>query len=125
MWQMENNDCTKFQNGVLPCYNKLGSGQTWHDAYECTEKAIWHEFAAKSNASQEKKDVTSQIEEALEAGVPGMEAVAENFIKQQFAPLYGPNAPVLGAGARSNALTVGAILNASVTDNIVVSAASN
>jgi hypothetical protein len=57
MWQMAKNYRTKFQNGVLPFYNKLGSGQTWHDAYECTKKALWHEYATKSKLAQEKNGV--------------------------------------------------------------------
>jgi hypothetical protein len=62
MWQMAKNYRTKFQNGVLPFYNKLGSGQTWHDVYECTKKAIWHEFATKSNLAQEKKGVNGSMD---------------------------------------------------------------
>jgi hypothetical protein len=55
MWQMAKNYRTKYQNGMLPSYNKLSSGKTWHDAFECTKKALWHEYAMKSNTAQENK----------------------------------------------------------------------
>jgi hypothetical protein len=49
--------------------------------------------AAKLNnylkAQQLKKADWAMIKEALEAGVQGMESVAANFMKQQFANLYG------------------------------------
>jgi hypothetical protein len=54
-------------------------------------------------AQQLKKAYWVIIKESLEAGVPGMEAVATNFMKHQFALRYGTKAPVLAAGASSNA----------------------
>jgi hypothetical protein len=40
MWQMAKKYGTRYQNGVLPFYNELGYGQMWHNAFECTEKAL-------------------------------------------------------------------------------------
>jgi hypothetical protein len=34
---------------------RVGLWSNWHDAYECTKKALWHEYAIKSNSAQEKK----------------------------------------------------------------------
>jgi hypothetical protein len=70
-------------------------------------------------AQQLKKADRAMIKEALEAGVPCMEAVAANFTKQQFSSMYGPDAPVVDATAG------GASSSASVAENTIVSAASN
>jgi hypothetical protein len=55
MWTMAKNYRTKFHNLILLYYNKLGSGQTCHDAEENTVKAYFFEYATKSNAFEEKK----------------------------------------------------------------------
>jgi hypothetical protein len=55
MWTMAKNYRTKFHNLILLYYNKLGSGQTCHDAEENTVKAYFFEYATKSNAAEEKK----------------------------------------------------------------------
>jgi hypothetical protein len=57
--------------------------------------------------------------------VTGMEAVAANFMKQQFSSLYGPEAPVVDAGASANAAAGDASSSVSVVENTVVSAAFN
>jgi hypothetical protein len=76
-------------------------------------------------AQQLKKADWAMTKEALEAGVPGMEAVAANFMKQQFSSLYRPYAPVVDAGASANAADGGDSLSALVAENTVVADASN
>jgi hypothetical protein len=46
-------------------------------------------------AHQLKKADGAMIKEAMEAGIPGMENVAANFMKQQFANLYAMTALML------------------------------
>jgi hypothetical protein len=55
MWTMSKNYRTKYQNEVLPYYNKTGSGQTWRDGYDLVKLDLWSKYATKQNLLKMKK----------------------------------------------------------------------